>query len=62
MNEKITALYQKYLKLTGDANAASLLVASETLASFDETLVSIYQDAKSAVPGMVLKNLLKKWS
>jgi len=53
--------YQDYLKLTGNAQSAALLVHSEVLASFDETILSIYEDAKRSVPRTMLKSLLEKF-
>lgn len=51
-------LYNEYLKLTGDPSAAALLVHAQTLSSFDETLLSIYEDAKKYIPGSMLKRFL----
>lgn len=60
MNKTIVTLYQDYLKLTGNKQVAALLVHSQIMASFDETLISIYEDVKKLIPQTLLQKILGK--
>ena len=55
---KLSELYLDYFQLTGDAKAAATLVHAQILSSLDETVLSIYEDAKSTVGNKLIRNFL----
>jgi hypothetical protein len=60
MNEKIWANYNYFRDKGVSPDIAASLVQSVTIASLDESLMSVYEDVKATATSTIIKKLFPK--